>query len=262
MRLHTEGSGPLVVKIAGIAAGVGLYHEEIALARRSGFRVAALDTSGDRSDDPATCRLTWDFLAGEVIRALDRLDARRAVIWGTSFGALVCLAVASRFPDRVRGMLLSSPPEPGWRPQLYLRLYRGILDWRRPAVASAGCFSAGFLLFNAWEFVNPVALTRLPALAHAARDAKTPAQTTHEKIGLLLHDHPGLPGPEQGIACSIVSGTWDTITGPGASLRLAGMLPGARLRRVRFAGHSCAYSHPTTYGRWAVEELRRLTERP
>ncbi len=262
MRLHTEGSGPLVVKIAGIAAGVGLFHEEIAVARRSGFRVAALDTSGDRSDDPATCPLTWDFLADEVIRALDRLEARRAVIWGTSFGALVCLAVASRFPDRVRGMLLSSPPEPGWRPPLYLKFYRWALNRRRPAVFSAWCFSAGFLLFNAWEFANPVALTRLPALARAARNAKTPAQTTHEKIGLLLHDHPGLPGKDLGIPCSIISGTWDTITGPGASLRLAGMLPGARLRRVRFAGHSCAYSHPTTYGRWAVEELRRLTERP
>ncbi len=107
MRLHTDGSGPLVVKIAGIAAGVGLFHEEIAVARRSGFRVAALDTTGDRSDDPATCPLTWDFLADEVIRALDRLEARRAVIWGTSFGALVCLDVASLFPDRVRGMLLS-----------------------------------------------------------------------------------------------------------------------------------------------------------
>ncbi len=262
MRLQTEGSGPLVVKIAGIAAGVGLFHEETAVARRSGFRVAALDTTGDRSDDPATCPLTWDFLADEVIRALDRLEARRAVIWGTSFGALVCLAVASRFPDRVRGMLLSSPPEPGRQPQLYLKFYRWILRRRRPAAFSSRCFSAGFLLLTAWEFVNPVALTRLGALARAARDAKTPVQTTYEKIGLLLHDHPGLPRPEQGIPCSILAGAWDTITGPGASLRLAGMLPGARLRRIRFAGHSCAYSHPTTYGRWAVEELRRLADRP
>ncbi len=262
MRLHTDGSGPLVVKIAGIAAGVGLFHEEIAVARRSGFRVAALDTTGDRSDDPATYPLTWDYLADEVIRALDRLESPRAVVWGTSFGALVCLAVASRFPDRVRGMLLSSPPEPGWRPRLYLKFYRWALNRRRPAVFSACCFSAGFLLLNAWEYVNPAALARLPALARAARSAKTPVQTTHEKIGLVLHDHPGLPGPEQGIPCSILAGAWDTITGPGASLRLAEMLPGARLRRFRFAGHSYAYSHPTTYGRWAVEELRRLTESP
>ena len=262
MRLHTEGSGPLVVKIAGIAAGVGLYHEEIAVARRSGFRVAALDTTGDRSDDPATCPLTWDFLAGEVIRALDRLDAPGAVIWGTSFGALVCLAAASRFPDRVHGMLLTSPPEPGWGPQAYLKFFRWARNRRRPALLSARCFSAGFSLFNAWEFVNPAALVRLPALAHAAWDAKTPTQTTYEKIGLLLRDHPGLPGPEAGIPCSIISGTWDTITGPGASTRLAGKLPGARLRRIRFSGHSCAYSHPRTYGQWAVEELRRLTEQP
>ena len=252
----------MVVKIAGIAAGVGLFHEEIAVARRSGFRVAALDTTGDRSDDPATGPLTWDFLADEVIRALDRLEARRAVVWGTSYGTLVCLAAASRFPERVCGMLLSSPPEPGWRPQLYLKLYRWALNRSRPALFSARCFSAGFLVLNAWEFANPVALARLPALARAALDAKTPTQTTHEKIGLLLHDHPGLPGRESGIPCSIICGAWDTITGPGASRRLAGMLPGARLRCIRFAGHSCAYSHPKTYGRWAVEELRRLTDRP
>ncbi len=259
MRLHTEGSGPLVIKIAGLAAGVGLYHEEIALARRSGFRVGALDTAGDRSDDPAPGSLGWDGLADEVIRALDRLEAPRAILWGTSFGSLVGLAVAARHPQRVRGLLLCSPPEPGWRPGFYLRVYRWASSRTRPSAVSATWFSLGFIALNAWEFVNPFALARLPALARAALDARTPARTKHEKIGLLLQDHPGLPGPQPKIPCSILSGTWDMVTSPGASQRLADLLPGARLRRIPFAGHSSAYSHPKTYGRWVIEELRRLT---
>ncbi len=257
MRLRAEGTGPPVVKVAGLAAGVGLYHEEVAAATAAGFRIGSLDTSGDRLDDPARGALTWDGFVAEVCQALDELGERKAILWGTSFGSLICLATAARRPDRVAGLLLCSPPLPGWKPRLHVAL----LGWasRRPraARATAHWFTAGFLLLNAWEFVKPSALIRLPGLARAARDARTPNRTIHQKLELLLRDHPGLPSGE--IPCSIIAGRWDTVTFPGASRRLAAMLPGSRVRLLGWAGHSCAYSRPRTYARWVIEELRRLS---
>lgn len=259
MRLHTRGNGPLVVKVAGLAAGVGLYHEEVRKAREAGFRVAALDTTGDRRDDPASEPITWERLAAEVVEALDRLEARRTVLWGTSFGSLVCLATAARYPDRVAGLLLCSPPQPGWRPPLYLRAFDYTSAGRNPAGKTARWFSIGFLLLNCWEFVNPTALARLPGLARASLDAGTPHSTIHDKLALLFRDLPGLPPADARIPSAIVSGTCDTVTSPGASTRLAEMLPGARLHRLRFTGHSCAYARPTAYARVVLDELRRLT---
>ena len=257
MRLSVAGDGPLVLKIPGLAAGVGLYGEEIAAAREAGFRVAAMDPSGDRSDDPAPGPLSWDFLADEVFRGLDELNAPSAILWGTSFGTLICLGAAARRPERVQGLLLCSPAQPGWRPPLHCSLLRWTSSRPLPARASARWFTAAFMTLNAWEFFNPFALLRLKKLVHAARDARTPHRTIHEKLGLLFGDHPGLP--RDPIDCSIVAGAWDLITFPGTAARLAATLPGSRLFRLGFAGHSCAYSRPRTYLHRTLNELRRLS---
>ena len=259
MRLRVGGSGPLVVKVPGLAGGSGLYDEEVARAREAGFRVAQLDPTGDRSDDPAAHPLSWDGLAAEVVEALDRLGSDSAVLWGTSFGCLISLAVAARQGQRVRGLLLCAPPRPGWRPPFHLWLLRLTERARRPERATAAWFTAGFLLLNSWEFLNPAALVRLPGIVRAALDARTPPRTVLDKLRLLLRDDPGLPDPRRAIPCSIISGSLDTVTLPGASLQLAELLPGARLRRLAFTGHSCAYARAGTFVRWSVEELRRLS---
>jgi pimeloyl-ACP methyl ester carboxylesterase len=260
MRLTVAGEGALVLKVPGLAGGVGLFREAVAAARTAGFRVAALDPSGDRADDPAPGPLTWDALAGDVFRALDQLRAPSAILWGTSFGSLICLAAAARRPERVRGLLLCAPPEPGWRPGLHRSLLRWTSNLRRPERASALWFSAAFVLLNAWEFLSPVALSRLGTLAGAAFDARTPDRTIHEKLGLLLEDHPGLP--PQPIDCAIVAGAWDLVTSPGAARRLAAALPGSRLHELGLCGHACAYSRPRAYRARAIEELRRLSAAP
>jgi hypothetical protein len=41
VRLSVGGTGPLVVKLAGIAGGTGLYREEMRAVASSGFAVAA-----------------------------------------------------------------------------------------------------------------------------------------------------------------------------------------------------------------------------
>ena len=73
MKLTVHGTdGPLVVKLAGMAGGIRLYDEEIAAAVAAGFRVAALDVSGDRLDDPPNRQLDWGLYADEVQEAIDR----------------------------------------------------------------------------------------------------------------------------------------------------------------------------------------------
>jgi len=126
MRLSSWGRGPLVVKLSGIAGGVWLYREEMVAAVRAGFRVLALDTTGDRRDDPATAPLGWDSLTEEVVTTIDR-HGGHAVLWGTSFGSILAMATAARHPDRVAGLLLCHPPDPRRPPPLH----RTFLRWLR-----------------------------------------------------------------------------------------------------------------------------------
>ena len=255
MKLRDSGTGPAVIKIAGLMGGVELHREEIAHATRGGFRVGAFDPSGDRADDPASGALGWDTWTDEVVAAIDRLETERAVLWGTSFGSQIALATAARRPERVQGLLLCFPPTPGWRPWPWRAILRTTRAW--PDRSASTMFRAIFFTLNGWEFaINPNALRRLPALARASAEARTPGATIRRKLELVLEDDPGLPGQE--LPVSIIAGALDFVVRPWGPLRLARMLPQARLRTIRLGGHGSAYTRPRLYNRWAVEELRRL----
>jgi len=258
MRVRDGGSGPVVIKVSGLAGGSGLYDEEVAVARARGFRVVSVDSTGDRADDPAPGRLDWDGLTGELAAVLDRLAVPRALLWGTSFGALVCLATAARHPRRVAGLLLAFPAEPGWRPAPHLALLRWAERRADPARAAASAFHACFVVLNLWEFVVPAALRRLPHVWRAMAEARTPAATIRDKLGLLFRDHPGMP--PRSLPCSIIAGGWDLVAPAAGARRLAAALPGSRLRILRCAGHAGAYSRARAYTRWSVDELTRLVE--
>lgn len=258
VKLHQIGSGPPVVKLAGLAGGIGLFEEEMKAAAAAGFRVAALDTSGDRADDPAPGPITWSMLAGEVEAALDRMGVDRAVLWGTSFGCLVALAAAARLPRRVSGLLLCHPPEPGRRPAYQKLMLRRAERSRDPARAARRLFIYGFRFLTAWELVYPPLLRRLPALARASYEAATPASTFLDKLRLVAMDPPGIAATADPIPVSIVAGAWDLVTPLREARALAARLPGARLSVLRFSGHAGAFSRPRAYARLVVRELRWL----
>jgi len=258
MRLACRGSGPLVVKLAGAAGGVGLYREEMDHAVAEGFRVAGLDTTGDRSDDPAPSPLTWDSLAGEVAEAVVRLGGR-AILWGTSFGSVLALATAARHPERVSGLLLCHPPYPGRPPRVHAALHGWLV--RRPAAErrASAAFRAAFVVLNGWELAAPGVLARLPALARESRRAATPGSTILRKLDLLWNHDAGLPPPRASIPTTIVAGRWDGIAPLSGARDLVKKLPGARLREMAFSGHAGAYSRPRTYHRIVAEELHSVS---
>jgi pimeloyl-ACP methyl ester carboxylesterase len=255
VRVTRFGSGPLVVQLAGIVGGVELYREAGEALARHGFEVALLDTAGDRRDDPAPGRITWDFLVSEVAGGLDALGAERAILYGTSFGCLVALATAARHPRRVRGLLLAHPPDPFARP-FFLPLLRWAQSRPNPVRATRRLFDLYFTSMVAWEFASPAALRRLPALAAASARAATPARTLHEKLALLWAEPPGLP--PDGVPVSILTSPWDLVAPLSGARRLAERLPGARMRVLPFTGHSAHYSRPRAFARVAVEEARRI----
>jgi len=259
MKLTIHGAaGPLVVKLAGIAGGIRLYDEEIAAAVAAGFRVAALDVSGDRRDDPPQRRLGWDLYADEVREAIDRGAASRAVLFGTSFGCLIALAAASRHPARISGLLLSHPPDPLWRP----RLHRALLDWaeRRanPDLTARMMFSIAFLGLTSWEGIAPALWVRLPKLVRASLDAATPPGTVKRKIELLFRDEPGIPPAEAGIPVEMIVGAWDLVAPRAGARRLAARIPGSRVHVMGYSGHAGAYTRPRDYVAITLAALERL----
>ena len=259
MRMTVHGTdGPLVVKLAGIVGGIRLYDEEIAVAVGAGFRVAALDVSGDRLDDPPNRQLDWGLYADEVQEAIDRALATRAIVWGTSFGCLIALAAASRYPERVSGLLLFHPPDPLWRP----RVHRALLSWaeRRadPDLVARVMFTMAFLGLTSWEGLAPALWLRLPALLRASLEAATPPATVKRKLELLFRDEPGLLPQGVSIPVEIIAGAWDLVAPLAGARRLASRIPAATIHVMGYSGHAGAYTRPRDYLAITIASLKRL----
>lgn len=80
------------------------------LARR-GNRVIAVDMLGHgRSDRPEDLRLySMPLFSRQVAALLDHLELPAAVVGGTSLGANIALELATRQPERVRGLFIEMP---------------------------------------------------------------------------------------------------------------------------------------------------------
>jgi pimeloyl-ACP methyl ester carboxylesterase len=126
MTLCDRGQGDPLVLVPGIQ-GRWEYMRPTVDALATSFRVLTFSLCGEPGSshhlDPAA-GLNND--AAQVLGVLDQHNIERATICGVSFGGLVALRFAARFPDRVSTLVLASTPAPVWRlrrrHQVYSRL--------------------------------------------------------------------------------------------------------------------------------------------
>lgn len=110
-----QGAGEDVLLLHG---AMTTHHDWVAGpagALAEGARVTAVDRPGHGQSRRPRFVGTPRDQAAQIAGALDSLGVGPAVVVGHSFGALVALALAERFPDRVTRLVLISPlifPEP------------------------------------------------------------------------------------------------------------------------------------------------------
>jgi pimeloyl-ACP methyl ester carboxylesterase len=144
-------------------------------------------------------------------RLLERLEAQPARLVGHSLGALACLALAARWPERVERLVLIAPP---------VRTAATALWGHAPAalrtVLGLPPDSAATVLCDV--------LGRSPlALARAGREL---LGTDH------AHDLTAVRAPTL-----LVWGGRDALVPPSGAAAVARAIPGARLRLIDGAGH-------------------------
>lgn len=76
-----------------------------------GFRMVSLDCRGHGETYPLgdVEKLSFSYFADDVVALMDHLGLDRAVVGGISMGAGVALNLASRYPERAEGLVLSRP---------------------------------------------------------------------------------------------------------------------------------------------------------
>jgi pimeloyl-ACP methyl ester carboxylesterase len=114
IRVHYLARGPADAPVLVLLHGNGAAIQDFVIsgfleraAKR--YRVIAFDRPGFGYTARPRTRL-WgpDAQADLIASALDQLGVRNAIVLGHSWGTLVALALALRFPARVRGLVLAS----------------------------------------------------------------------------------------------------------------------------------------------------------
>lgn len=132
-RLHLydargEGSATPVVFLHGIASSSAVYGPALARVRKASRRVLAVDAPGHGLSSAPWVTLGPERLFEALSHVLDReLDAPALVV-GNSLGGAMALRYAQRSPERVAGLVLTSPGgAPITDPEEHERFLRGFV---------------------------------------------------------------------------------------------------------------------------------------
>lgn len=108
MTILERGAGPTVVMVHGSATDAQTWSIQLA-SLASQLRMVAPHRRS---------RASVEAFADDIAALIDERGGGPVFVCGSSFGAVILLDVARRYPDRLRGMVLCEPPLPAtdWAP--------------------------------------------------------------------------------------------------------------------------------------------------
>lgn len=244
--------GPIRYAQAGLGPDVVLLHGALttledmllgpfeALAQR--FRVTAFDRPGHGPTPRRRLAGAPAAQAGQVLAAMDALGLERPVVVGQSFGAAVALALALRAPERVAGVLAIAPVAyPELRMEHLLYGPRAVPGLGEAIGYGPGRLMDALLLPALWPAMfAPIPPRFARAYPFAMASEPGPLLALGEEAVLSLPDlaASALRYPECEVPLTVLSGLADWVSPPWThAARLAGAVPGARLRLLPGLGH-------------------------
>ena len=95
-----------LVFLHGVSGGAAGVIDILPRLTPPGWRGLAWDMPGYGASAPVE-PMTFDSLAGALVDLLDAAGLAQAVLVGHSFGGMVALQAAVRFPERISGLVLA-----------------------------------------------------------------------------------------------------------------------------------------------------------
>ena len=107
MNWQEAGAGDPIIFIHGFPFNSTMWQEQLA-GVPEGWRFIAPDLRGFGQTELGKSALSMDVFADDVVALMDHLALDQAVICGHSMGGYVALSLVTRYPDRVRALVLDA----------------------------------------------------------------------------------------------------------------------------------------------------------
>ena len=109
LAVHTAGRGPLALLLHGYPLDHRMWLDVLRSPLAEQRTLVALDLRGHGSSPaPGDAVHTMERFAADAIAVLDALGGGSADVVGLSMGGYAALALAARFPQRVRSLVLTN----------------------------------------------------------------------------------------------------------------------------------------------------------
>jgi len=235
--------GALLVLLHAAGSTAGMWRRQL-LGLESQHSVVALDLPGHGRSSGIDGPASIEESAAVVQRVLDALRLRPCVLVGRSMGGAIALVLASRAPDRVRGLVLACSAARFTLTDERLDAARDVARGRLPQQFTTDTFSPATgidVMREAWmEQVKTDPRVRLAdLLACRSFDGRT-----------LL--------PAIRVPTLVVAGADDGITPVALAEELAAGIAGARLEVIAQAGHQAPLEQSERFNELVTGFAERL----
>lgn len=247
-----RGAGEPLLLVMGVGGHHGMWSEPFLAALAERFDVVAYDHRGIGSSARADADFSIEDLAVDALAVMDHVGWDSAHVMGISMGGVVAQEVALSAPDRVRTLTLGCT-WPGPLPDEAPVWGEAVLDLAT-AASSGDLLTAARLMFAAnvsSEFAERAGA--FEEFSRVAGSVKVPgpvilmqmrAATPYDGLARLGN---------LGIPTLVVHGTADRVIRPEGGIRLAELVPGARLELMDGAGHLFFWERPEESARLVRE---------
>lgn len=251
--------GALVIFLHGIGGGRRNWLDQLGVVGHSA-QAAALDLRGYGDSTLGPRQSTVDDYCADILRVVERLDAKRLVLVGLSYGSWIATSFAMRHPEMLAGLVLSGGctgmSEAGPEEREAFRVSREV-------PMNAGQVPADFAPVVVKVLAGPDASDEIRQTLYDSM-AAIPAATYRDALNCFTNPPERFDFARLTMPVLMMTGEHDRLAPPAEIRAVAGRIRDAAARPdVRFeiipgAGHVCNVEKPGLYNRHLLTFLGRL----
>lgn len=250
------GEGPAVLLIPGADGMKETWRFQVPeLARR--YHVIAADLRSRFRD-----QATFDRFADDAVELLDFLEIDSAIVIGQSLGGAVAIRITSRFPKRVRGLVLAntlarvSYEHVGLNAALFAPI--AVTANRYLPTEAARRLGRLWSRHDVWIYDSSPGWERVVDYALWTGSRTEPPQISGRRIRLLKQEDLRLELAEIRVPTLVLKGPLDTYTPAAWARDIADRIHGALYVELDDTGHCSHISMPEEFNRELVAWLDDL----
>jgi pimeloyl-ACP methyl ester carboxylesterase len=243
-----RGTGPALLLVHGAGGSVQANYGPVLRTLTQHFTVIGRDLPGSGSTPVAAGPLVLEELADDLVDVAVRAGHESFHVSGYSMGCAIAATAAVRHPDRVRGLVLSSPfAKIDAATRARIDRWRSLLDGPRPVLAryilSVMCSE---------EYLARLTPAQAEGFAELIGTTVPAGSASHVELILSTDLSELLPRVTQ--PTLVIGASGDRLLSPALAKEVSDLVPGAKYTDIA-CGHAIALEAATGWARLITDYL-------